>query len=75
MRFASPMIGWAKRSYVRLARLWMLRFTSLSVSTYNSSVFILILKILYFFLLVVFFYLNIAFTAVVSFLKLSFFGL
>jgi len=69
------MIGWAKRSYVRLARLWMLRFTSLSVSTYNSSVFILILKILYFFLLVVFFYLNIAFTAVVSFLKLSFFGL
>jgi len=69
------MIGWAKRSYVRLARLWMLRFTSLSVSTYNSSVFILILKILYFFLLVVFFYLNIAFTAVVSFLKVSFFGL
>jgi len=53
----------------------MLRFTSLSVSTYNSSVFILILKILYFFLLVVFFYLNIAFTAVVSFLKVSFFGL
>ena len=36
---------------------------------------LLLLKALYFSLLVLFFYLHIFFTAVVSFLKVSFFGL
>jgi hypothetical protein len=36
---------------------------------------IMVLKFLYIGLLIVFFYLNIVFTAIVSFLKVSFFGL
>ena len=53
----------------------MFRFTSGSVFAYNGSVFVIVLKLLYFLFLVIFFYLDIAFTAIVSFLKVTFFGL
>jgi len=42
---------------------------------YNVDMISMVLKALYIVLLIVFWYLNIAFTAIVSFLKVSFFGL
>jgi hypothetical protein len=42
---------------------------------YNVGMISTVLKALYIVLLIVFWYLNIAFTAIVSFLKVSFFGL
>jgi len=54
------------------SQLWVLQFTFGSVFFYNSGMF---LKFLYIVFLIIFFYLNVAFTAVVSFLKVTFFGL
>jgi len=51
------------------------RFTFRSVFAYNGGVFIIALKALYFLFLIVFFYFNVVFTAIVSFLKVTFFGL
>jgi len=42
---------------------------------HNNGMLLLLLKVLYFTFLVLFFYLHLFFTAVVSFLKVSFFGL
>ena len=42
---------------------------------YNVDMISMVLKALYIVLLIVFWYLNIAFTAIVSFLRVSFFGL
>jgi hypothetical protein len=53
----------------------LLRFTSGSVSAYNNHVFMIVLKVLYLLFLVVFVYLDIFFTGVLSFLKVNFFGL
>jgi len=58
-----------------LSQLYVFRFTFGSVSAYNGSVFMTVLKFLYVLLFVILVYLNIAFTAIVSFLKVSFFGL
>jgi len=42
---------------------------------YNNGVIIVVWKVLYFLLLIAFFYFKLAFTFVVSFLKVTFFGL
>jgi hypothetical protein len=42
---------------------------------YNVGMISMVLKALYIVLLIIFFYLNIAFTAIASFLKVTFFGL
>lgn len=42
---------------------------------YNVSMISIVLKALYMVLLIIFFYFNIAFTAIISFLKVTFFGL
>jgi hypothetical protein len=54
---------------------WLLPFTFGSLFAYNGYVFMIVLKLLYLLFLILFVYLNIVFTGIVSFLKVSFFGL
>jgi hypothetical protein len=56
-------------------RQWVLRLVCRGVFVHNGSMLSIILKALYIVLLIVLWYLNIAFTAIASFLKVTFFGL
>jgi hypothetical protein len=59
----------------RFPCLWLLPFTFGSLSAYNGHVFAIVLKLLYLLFLILFVYLDVLFTGIVSFLKVSFFGL
>jgi hypothetical protein len=59
----------------RLSWLRALRFTFGSLFAYNGYVFAIVLKLLYLLFLIVFVYFDIFFTGILSFLRVSFFGL
>jgi len=59
----------------RLSWLRVLRFTFGSALAYNGHVFMIVLKFIYFLFLILFVYLDVVFTGILSFLKVSFFGL
>jgi hypothetical protein len=59
----------------RFSWLWVLRFTFGSALAYNSHVFMIVLKFIYFLFLILFVYLDVVFTGILSFLRVSFFGL
>jgi hypothetical protein len=59
----------------RLPWLRVLRFTFGNAFAYNSYVFMIVLKFLYFLFLIVFVYLSVVFTGILSFLKVNFFGI
>lgn len=50
-------------------------FTFGSAFAYNGCMLMIILKLIYVFFLAVFFYLNLWFTGIVSFLRVNFFGI
>jgi hypothetical protein len=67
--------GAAPYTLPRSPRLPLLPFTFRSAFAYNGYMFMIILKVIYVFFLAVFFYLNLWFTGLVSFLKVNFFGI
>jgi hypothetical protein len=58
-----------------LSYLWAFPFTFGSAFAYNGYMLMIILKLIYVFFLAVFFYLNLWFTGIVSFLRVNFFGI
>jgi hypothetical protein len=54
------------------SRLWVLAFTFGSAFAYNGYVFTIVLKLLYFLLLIAFVYLDVFFTGILSFLRVNF---